>query len=381
MQSYPRLTIRKERERALINRHPWLFSGAIQKTEGKPREGDIVQVCDATGHVYALGFYQGDSRSLAVRLFHFGDGDVAIDDAFWTQRFENALSFRTSLGLLSPRSGYRLLFSEGDFVPGITVDIFDKTAVLQAGAAGVDRLVPLLQKFLTSRLGIEHIYDGNWLIGNSPEVTFVENGITLSAHVETGQKTGYFFDQRDNRELVAHYSRGKTVLDAFCYSGGFSCHALKGGAARVTSVDVSADAVERCRANVNANFPDANHQAVGDDCFDYLHEMEVDTYDLIVLDPPAFAKSAQSVDRAARGYKDINLVALNKIAKGGLLFTFSCSQHISHDLFRKIVFGAAKDAGRNVRVIHQMTQAPDHPVDICHPEGEYLKGLVLQVED
>jgi 23S rRNA (cytosine1962-C5)-methyltransferase len=381
MHSYPTLIIRKDRERALINRHPWLFSGAIQKVQGSPNEGDIVRVVDVSGRPYAYGFYQGNTRSIAARLFYFTEDDVTFDNTFWTDRFDRALALRKTLGLVSPHAGYRLIFSEGDFVPGLVVDIFDDTAFLQIGSAGISSLLPLLTDFLATQVAIKHIYDGNWLLGGRPDVEFVERGLKLSAHVEQGQKTGYFFDQRDNRELVGHYARDRKVLDAFCYSGGFTCHALKGGAKSVTSLDISEDAIARCTRNMAFNFPaDTRHKSITSDCFDYLREMEPGEYDLIVLDPPAFAKSAQAVDRAARGYKDINLVALQNIAAGGLLFTFSCSQHISHDLFRKIIFGAAKDAGRNVRVLHQMTQAPDHPVDICHLEGEYLKGLALYVE-
>jgi 23S rRNA (cytosine1962-C5)-methyltransferase len=381
MQSYPALIIRKDRERALTNRHPWLFSGAIYGVEGEPHEGDIVRVTDAYGRLYAYGHYQGTKRSIAARLFLFTEDVLVIDDAFWIERFERALALRKTLGVVEPRSGYRFLFSEGDFIPGLVVDIFDDCAVIQVGSAGLENVVLLLLEFLKTKLGVKHIYDGKWLVGEKPEVEFVEGELTLTGNIESGQKTGYFFDQRDNRELVAKYAQGKNVLDAFCYSGGFTCHALKGGAASVTSVDISEDAIERCKSNVAANFKnDTRHNVVAADCFDYLREMEQDAYDLIVLDPPAFAKSAQAVDRAARGYKDINLVAMRNIRAGGLLFTFSCSQHISHDLFRKIIFGAAKDAGRSVRVLHQMTQAADHPVDICHLEGEYLKGLVLYVD-
>lgn len=381
MHSYPSLIVRKDRERALNNRHPWLFSGAIESIQGEPQEGDIICVKDKGGRLLAYGHYQGTKRSIAARLFLFTSTSVEIDDAFWITRLESALEFRKRLGLVTPKAGFRLLFSEGDFIPGLVVDIFDDVAGIQVGSSGIDKVVPLLIPMLKAKLGIKHIFDGQWLLGDKAEVEFVEEGLTLTANILSGQKTGYFFDQRLNRALVARYAQGKKVLDAFCYSGGFTCNALAGGAAKVTSLDISEDAIERCKNNVALNFKnDSRHLTITQDCFEYLREMPQDEYDLIVLDPPAFAKSAQAVDRAARGYKDINLIAMQKIAAGGLLFTFSCSQHISHDLFRKIVFGAAKDAGRQIRVLHQLTQAPDHPVDICHPEGEYLKGLVLYVE-
>jgi len=380
MHSHPSLIVRKERERALHNRHPWLFSGAIARIDGKPNEGDVVQILDSSKKLLGYGFYQGNSRSISARIFHFTSKETKHDDAFWLSRFENAFALRKALGLVTPRSGYRLLFSEGDFVPGLTVDIFDDVAGVQIGADGISSITPLLYKFLQDKVGIKHIYDGEWQVGNKPEVEFEELGVKLSGNILSGQKTGYFFDQRVNRKVVAKYAMGRRVLDAFCYSGGFTCNALAGGAAEVTSLDISEDAIARTTQNVEMNFKgDSRYKTVTADCFDYLREMPKDAYDLIVLDPPAFAKSAAAVDRAARGYKDINLVALQKIAPGGLLFTFSCSQHISSDLFRKIVFGAAKDANRQVRVLHQMTQAPDHPFDICHPEGEYLKGLMLEV--
>lgn len=380
MNPYKTIVVKKDRERALLNRHPWLFSGAIDRVEGEPNEGDIVRVLSKNGNLHAYGFYQGD-RTIAVRLFHFTQTHAEFDDAFWIGRFENALALRAQLGLLSNvKAGYRLVFSEGDFLPGLVVDIFGDCAAVQITSAGISELKPLLFDFLKSKLNITHIFDGEWLLGNKPELDFVENSLTISGNIERGQKTGYFFDQRDNRDLVAKYAKGKNVLDAFCYSGGFTCNALLGGASKVTSVDISGDAIATCTQNVAANFPNDNrHVAVTADCFDYLRGLEVGAHDLIVLDPPAFSKSAHTVERAARGYKDINLTAMQKIAPGGLLFTFSCSQHISSDLFRKIVFGAAKDANRSIRVLHQMTQAADHPVDICHPEGEYLKGLVLQI--
>lgn len=381
MSNYPAITVKKERERALANRHPWLFSGAIESLDGEAREGDIVLILNSAGHLVGYGHYQGNARSIAARIFHFSKDSVQIDDAFWIARFKSALDFRNQLGLRGPNAGYRLIFSEGDFIPGLVVDIFGDCASIQITSAGVDKLQPLLQHFLTQELGIKHVFDGEWKLGNKPNVDFTENQLTLSANIESGQKTGYFFDQRDNRKLVSHYARGRKVLDAFCYSGGFSCNALAGGAASVNSVDISADAIATCEKNVAANFGnDARHKGITADCFDFLREMKAGQYDLIVLDPPAFSKSAHTVDRAARGYKDINLSALQKIAPGGMLFTFSCSQHIRPDLFRKIVFGAAKDAGRRVRIIHQMSQGPDHPFDICHPEGEYLKGIALQVD-
>lgn len=380
MSLLPVIIIKKERERALANRHPWLFSGAIAKIEGKPVAGDIVRIENQARQVLAHGHYQGEGPSIAARLFHFGAGQQNFDNAFWLERLHNALALRRASGLVDPGTGYRLINSEGDMIPGLVVDIFDDCASIQVGSSGIEALKGLVAEFLESELGIQHIFDGAWLKGHKPVVSFTENGLRLQAHIERGQKTGYFFDQRDNRKLVSRYAEGKTVLDAFSYSGGFSCNALLGKAKHVTAFDISKDAASIATSNVQANFgSDAPFEAVVTDCFEALRKMKVGAYDLIVLDPPAFSKSAHTVDKAARGYKDINLVAMQKIAKNGLLFTYSCSQHISADLFRKIIFGAAKDAGRQVQVLHQMTQGADHPIDICHPEGEYLKGLALRV--
>jgi 23S rRNA (cytosine1962-C5)-methyltransferase len=275
-------------------------------------------------------------------------------------------------------------------MPGVIIDVYGDAASVQLRTKGTAQLSAVIARYLQEELAIAHIYlrteskedaEGEWILGDEAERTFMENGISFYVDIATGQKTGFFLDQRDNRALLRDMAKDKKVLNTFSYSGAFSVFALAGGAASVDSVDSSASATELASQNVKLNFPDTDkHNAIKADAFNFLKEMPESKYDLIVLDPPAFTKHISTVQKAARGYKEINLKAMQKIAKGGLLFTFSCSQHISADLFRKIVFGAAADAGREVRIVAQLSQAADHPVSIYHPEGEYLKGLVLHIE-
>jgi 23S rRNA (cytosine1962-C5)-methyltransferase len=392
---YPILTLKSGKERSLEHRHPWLFSGAV-KTAPKAAEGDIVAVHDNKGQLMAYGFYATQSQ-ITCRMFDFGSEAKTIDAHYWQEKIRRAYTLRQSLLPRSAGNAYRLIHAEGDFFPGLIVDVYGTVAVVQLLIKGTERLAEVIVEALRT-LGFEYVYlktkesskrfeamslEKGWLGTPFPQaqVEVQENGFKFLVDVEKGQKTGFFIDQRDNRLLLQHYAAGKRVLNTFSYTGGFSVYALAGGASEVHSVDISQEASNTCVQNIALNFPDkiSQHQALTADCFDYLRQME-ESYDVIVLDPPAFAKTARAVPNATRGYKDINLLAFKKIRPGGLLFTFSCSGSISKELFRKVVFGAAADAGREIRIIHQLTQPPDHPINIYHPEGEYLKGLALYVE-
>lgn len=382
------ISLKPGRDRAVLLRHPWIYSGAIKGSSAEIKNGDIVAVKNAGGQLLAYGHYSTQG-SIRCRIFHFCAEAVSIDEAFWTHKFQQALAYRRSLGLLDSKAGnaFRLIFSEGDGVPGLVCDLFDDVAVLQLRTEGMRSLTPLISNFLQRELSVNHIFSreekrssNDWLLGEKAEVAFSEYNTQLIADVVNGQKTGFFLDQRDNRLLLQRYAAGRTVLNAFSYSGGFSAHALKGGAQHVVSVDISHEAIELCNRTMTLNGAHpSQHDGISADCFDYLREMPSDSFDLIVLDPPAFAKNEAAVNKATRGYKDINLQALQRIKSGGLLFTFSCSHHISRELFRKVVFGACADAKREVRVVHELSQPADHPISIYHPEGEYLKGLVLYV--
>lgn len=392
--AYPSLILRSGRDRSLIRRHPWLFSGAIKKRP-EAEQGSIVAVRNNHNALLGYGFYNPKSQ-IVCRLFTFTDEEQTFDGpAFWQAKVERAWALRQA-HLPAETTCFRLLHAEGDFFPGVIADVYGDVVVVQLLIKGTERLYPhLLHAF--DALGFKHVWLKNkkgpkqkeavalpngWLSETTTENTtrtVSEHGMRFAVDFETGQKTGFFLDQRDNRALLQQYSSGKRVLNAFSYTGGFSVYALAGGASAVDSVDVSAPAIAQAEHNVRLNYPDAPHQAIAADCFRFLRQSG-DPYDLIVLDPPAFAKNARTVPNAARGYKDLNLNAFRRLAPGGLLFTFSCSQNIDRDLFRKIVFGAAVDAGRRVRILHQLTQPFDHPINIYHPEGEYLKGLVLYVE-
>lgn len=387
------LVLKSGRDRSVANRHPWVFSGAI-KTYPDAENGDVVAVVTNNGQLLGYGFYSPKSQ-ITCRIFHFGEAPATgFDAAFWKGKIERALKLRQQLIDPKTTSCYRLLHAEGDFLPGIIADVYGPVVVAQVLIKGTEHIYPLLEAALLES-GYKHIYlkqkensgfleavqlPKGWRTEPCPmPVRVQEHGLTFDIDVETGQKTGFFIDQRENRMLTQQFSTGKKVLNAFSYTGGFSLYALAGGAREVHSVDISKDAVARANELVELNFPGAKHTGVAADCFDYLKQTE-EVYDLIVLDPPAFAKSAKAVNNAARGYKELNMVAMKKIAPGGLLFTYSCSQNITPDLFRKIVFGAAVDAGREVRILRQLSQADDHPINIYHPEGEYLKGLMLYVE-
>jgi 23S rRNA (cytosine1962-C5)-methyltransferase len=386
------IVLKSGRERSLVNRHPWVFSGAV-KTMPKAQNGDIVKVVTNHGELLGYGFFSQHSQ-ITCRVFEFTGEEIIIDAAFWIHKIENASILRKQVIDVTTTNIYRLIHAEGDFFPGVIVDVYAGVAVVQILTRGTELVKEHIFEGL-KRVGIKHIYvktksstqrleevltPTEW-VGepHAMPVEAIENGIRFLVDVEKGQKTGFFIDQRENRRILGDYAKGKKILNTFSYSGGFSLYALSAGAELVHSVDSSKDAIEMCDRNVEANFTSANHASFVEDVFDHLQKSEVD-YDIMVLDPPAFAKNARAVPNAARGYKNLNLVAFKKIKPGGLIFTFSCSQHIDRDLFRKIVFSAAADAKRNVRILRQLTQPEDHPINIFHPEGEYLKGLLLHVE-
>ena len=397
----PQIYLRRGKEESLLRRHPWIFSGAIDyikaEEESEIAEGALVEVFDHKGAFIARGHYQ--IGSIAVRVLSFEREE--IDQAWWNRRLRVALDVRRTLALTDDPSTtcYRLVHGEGDSLPGLVVDIYGSTAVVQCHSVGMYRSRQQIAGAIRAAYGdrITAIYDKSsqtlpfkadlgavdgYLWGTSDHASQVvlENGEKFWVNWEKGQKTGFFLDQRENRELVKRYARGRTVLNTFCYTGGFSVYALSGGAREVCSVDSSERAVALATENMRLNFgPDAPHSEVAADAVEYLRDIG-DRYDLIILDPPAFAKHHKVLGNAMQGYKRLNARALSQIRPGGILFTFSCSQAVSKELFRTTVFSAAAIAGRRVRILHQLTQPADHPINIYHPEGEYLNGLVLYVE-
>ena len=397
----PQIYLRRGKEESLLRRHPWIFSGAIDyikaEEESEIAEGALVEVFDHKGAFIARGHYQ--IGSIAVRVLSFEREE--IDQAWWNRRLRVALDVRRTLALTDDPSTtcYRLVHGEGDSLPGLVVDIYGSTAVVQCHSVGMYRSRQQIAGAIRAAYGdrITAIYDKSsqtlpfkadlgavdgYLWGTSDHASQVvlENGEKFWVNWEKGQKTGFFLDQRENRELVKRYARGRTVLNTFCYTGGFSVYALSGGAREVCSVDSSERAVALATENMRLNFgPDAPHSEVAADAVEYLRDIG-DRYDLIILDPPAFAKHHKVLGNAMQGYKRLNARALSQIRPGGILFTCSCSQAVSKELFRTTVFSAAAIAGRRVRILHQLTQPADHPINIYHPEGEYLKGLVLYVE-
>lgn len=387
---YKSIRLRKGKDESLKRFHPWIFSGAIQQMDESIQEGDIVRVLTFEGDFIATGHYQ--QGSIAVRVLTFSD--VEIDDEYWHSRLQSVLQMRQAIGLAA--DSYRLVHGEGDNLPGLIIDVYGKTAVMQAHSIGMHfmrkQIAQALINVMESR--ISHIYyksettlpfmtadDMNgFLYGGSDENIAVENGLKFRVDWLKGQKTGFFVDQRENRSLLEQYAKGKRVLNMFCYTGGFSFYAMRGGAELVHSVDSSAKAIELTRENVELNFPhDPRHEAFCEDAFKFLERIE-SSYNLIILDPPAFAKHRGALHNALKGYTRLNQKAFEKIEKGGILFTFSCSQVVTKDHFRNAVFTAAALAKRKVRILHQLHQPADHPINIYHPEGEYLKGLVLYVE-
>lgn len=393
---FAKVILKPKKEESLQRFHPWVFSGAIQKIAGSPKEGDIVDVYTCNGEYCATGHYQ--IGSIAVRIFTFEKTEPS--KSFWTEKLRRAYEMRRAIGLAESgdTDAYRLIHGEGDFMPGLVIDIYNKTAVMQAHSVGMHNIRQELAEGLIEVFGgkLENVYyksestlpfkanidtEDGYLIGKDDKnYIATENGLKFQADWLKGQKTGFFIDQRENRALLEKYAKGRSVLNMFCYTGGFSFYALRGGAKEVHSVDSSAKAIELTKKNVELNFADCqNHEAYAVDAFKYLDDMQ-DRYDLIILDPPAFAKHRDVLRNALQGYKKLNAKAFEKIKPGGILFTFSCSQAVSKEQFRLAVFSAAAISGRNVKILHQLTQPADHPVSIYHPEGEYLKGLVLYVE-
>ena len=393
--AYKKVYLKAGKEESLKRFHPWVFSGAIARIEGEPEEGEIVDVYTSKKEFIACGHFQ--IGSIAVRVLTFRQEEINLD--FWKHRLEVALDLRRSLNLVdNPENNtYRLVHGEGDNLPGLIIDVYGQTAVMQAHSAGMHVYRMEIAEALSEVMGdiVQHIYyksettlpfkadlgpENGFIKGGSPENVALENGLKFHVDWLKGQKTGFFVDQRENRHLLERYSKGRNVLNMFCYTGGFSFYAMRGGANLVHTVDSSAKAIDLTNQNVELNFPgDERHQAFAEDAFKYLDRMG-DQYDLIILDPPAFAKHRDALRNALRGYSKLNAKAFEKIKPGGILFTFSCSQVVDKKDFRNAVFTAAAQSGRSVRILHQLTQPGDHPVNIYHPEGEYLKGLVLYVE-
>ena len=383
--TYKTVTLKRGKEESLERFHPWVFSGAIATADDTIEEGDLVTVYAHDGRLIGNGHSQ--IGSIAVRMLTFDD--TPIDADFFTRRLNDAYKMRQSLGLQrDDNNAYRLVHGEGDFLPGLVVDIYGPTAVMQAHSPGMHFARDIIARALTMLPGVRNVYYksettlpykahldpmNDYIIGGMETDEALENGLRFHVDWLKGQKTGFFVDQRENRRLLEQYSRGRKVLNMFCYTGGFSVYALRGGAELVHSVDSSAKAVHLTDDNVALNF-------AAEDAFKFLDNMEKDAYDLIILDPPAFAKHKSALRNALVGYRRLNAKALEKIAPGSILFTFSCSQAVSKEQFRLAVFSAAAQTRRKVRILHQLTQPADHPINIYHPEGEYLKGLVLYVE-
>lgn len=392
---YRNIYLKKGKEESLKRFHPWVFSGALNKIDEGINEGDIVRVFSNTGDFFAVGHFQ--IGSIAVRVLSFED--IEINGKFWEERLASALETRKAIGVADNNSGdtYRLVHGEGDNLPGLVIDCYGKTAVMQAHSVGMHTCRHEIANSLVKIMGgnIENVYyksettlpfkaelgqENGFIIGESNDDTAVENGLKFHVDWLKGQKTGFFVDQRDNRTLLEHYAKGRNVLNMFCYTGGFSVYAMRGGANLVHSVDSSAKAIALTDANMALNFPDdSRHKSFCEDAFKFLDASE-NTYDLVILDPPAFAKHRSALHNALKGYTRLNAKAFSKIKPGGIMFTFSCSQVVTKDNFRAAVFTAAATANRRVRILHQLHQPADHPINIYHPEGEYLKGLVLYVE-
>ena len=389
-----KIVLKSGKDESLHRLHPWIFSGAVKKIYGTPAEGDLVDVFDNKDNFLATGHYQ--PGSIAIRILALSREEP--DKRFFLSRIRDAVMYRKSLGLIDNPSVnvFRLVHAEGDFLPGLIIDFYNGVAVMQMHSVGMYRIREDLAAILRETMGerIRAIYDkseatipfksgvkgeNGFLYGSSDSVTVTENGYRFRIDWTTGQKTGFFIDQRDNRRLLASYTKGRKVLNMFGYTGGFSVYAMQ-DAECVHTVDSSASATELADVNVGLNYgDDPRHRSFREDAFEFLRDIK-DKYDLIILDPPAFAKHNNVLSNALQGYKRLNMKAIEQIRPGGIIFTFSCSQVVTRENFRKSVFAAAANTGRKVRILHQMTQPPDHPVNIYHPESEYLKGLVLYVE-
>lgn len=392
---YKKIILKRGKEESLKRLHPWVFSGAIDQWDDSIEEGDLVSVYTHDGKFVGNGHFQ--VGSISVRILSFDS--EAIDEEFFSKRLNAAMKMRTALNLLrEDNTSFRLVHGEGDFLPGLVVDIYGNTAVVQAHSPGMHFARNAIASALVNMPGslVKNVYyksettlpykaqldaQNDYIIGEYDTNIAIENGLKFHVDWLKGQKTGFFVDQRENRSLLEKYSQGRNVLNMFCYTGGFSFYAMRGNANLVHSVDSSSKAIQLTNDNVNLNFPgDNRHKAFAEDAFKFLSDMQKDAYDLIILDPPAFAKHKSALKNALIGYRKINAKAFEKIKSGGILFTFSCSQAVNKEQFRLAVFSAAAQSGRKVRILHQLTQPADHPINIYHPEGEYLKGLVLYVE-
>ncbi len=378
------IRLKPGREKSARARHPWIFDGALASVSmPEPEPGQVVRVRAAGGAALGYGFYR-PGKTLLCALFAFGDAELEPDDAYWTGRLNEALAFRRAVNDSPEREAFRLVNGEGDELPGLVIDVYGARAVVQARTPGPDRILNAVESFLRQKLPVHEVYffnkNGEIIRGprTDSDLVFHDGGFAYH-HRALGQKTGFFLDQSANRRLLETFARDREVLDLFCFTGGFTMHALRGGARRVVAVDESVDALDLLSRQVQANVPGADVRTVRENVPQFLTRLSADEFDCMVVDPPAFAKAKNAVAGAARGYKDLNLRALRKIRSGGLVFTFSCSRYVSADLFRKIVFGAGADAGRGVRVVQELQAAFDHPVSLFHPEGRYLKGLLLHV--
>ena len=390
-----KIIIRKGKEVIIKRKHPWIFSGAIYKKPKDLDDGDLVEVVDYKDQWLAMGHY--NNGSIAIRVITFNEKDDATKLAFWVEKIKNAYEMRSMLGVFNEQTNaYRLIHAEGDGLPGLIVDIYGGNAVVQFHSIGMYLQRNLISKAIQKVLGkeinsiynksknvlpkefAEELSDG-YLFGKGASVTILENNNKFKIDWEGGQKTGFFLDQRENRQLLAHYSKGKSILNAFCYTGGFSIYALNAGADKVTSIDISETAMNLVDENVAINKKEKNHQSITANVMEYLKTSE-EKYDIVVVDPPAFAKTRRKSHNAVQAYKRLNIMAMAKIKSGGMLFTFSCSQVISRELFYHTIVSAAMESNRNVRIVHHLSQGPDHPVSAFHPEGSYLKGLVLVVD-
>ncbi|CCG54630.1 Protein of unknown function, putative methyltransferase [Flavobacterium indicum GPTSA100-9 = DSM 17447] len=384
-----KVILKKGKEKSIQRRHPWIFSGAVYGVTQELNDGEMVDVVDAQNQHLGTGYFS-DKGSIVVRLLTFGE--ETFSENFWTEKLLSAWELRVKLLNIEITNAFRVIHGEGDGIPGLIIDYYDKNWVLQAHSSGIYYAVEEIAKaiqnsfpeycdtiYCKSSGTLPNMGTDYFLFGNNQETIAKENNILFSVNWVEGQKTGFFLDQRENRKLLGEFSKGKKVLNTFCYTGGFSIYAMSAGAELVTSVDISQKAVDLAAKNMELNFPNANHKAVADDVFNFMKENH-QIYDVIVLDPPAFAKSIKSKHTATQAYKRLNIAGFKALAPKGILFTFSCSQVIDDVLFYNTVAAAAIETGRTIRVLHKLEQGPDHPTNIYHPEGHYLKGLVLYVE-
>ncbi len=392
---YTKIYLKKNKLAAVKRFHPWIFSGAIQRIEKPVEDGELVEVCAPNGNFLAIGYYQ--DNTIAIRVLSFKKEEINAN--FWNETIKRAYNLREQLQITTDLStnAYRLFHAEGDHIPGLIIDIYDKVAVVQCHSIGIHQRIEQIKNALIHVYGnkLDAVYDkskgtlpkeyakdkeNRYLFGKTDNQTIKENKNMFQVNWEEGQKTGFFLDQRDNRNLLAQYASGKSVLNTFCYSGGFSIYALNAGASLVHSVDVSKKAIEWTNENAEINTFEGGHEAYAMDVLKFLKQTD-QKYDIVVVDPPAYAKSQKARHNAIQGYKRLNIAAFKKVKKGGLMFTFSCSQVVNRALFSHTILAAALESGRKIRVLHHLSQPADHPMNIFHPEGNYLKGLVLSVDD